>query len=293
MEIIVVDDNSDEWKEIYGLNELENKYSRYGLRYITYSGNHGACYARNVGLSKAEGEYVAFLDDDDEWLPDKIEKQISRMTDENIAMVYCSAKTIHETNGRVSDGQRCVFRGKIYPQLIIENFVGSTSFPLIRKSCLEEIGGFDVLMQSAQDYDVWLRLSEKYSIDYVDEDLGIYHVHSGEQITKNPDKKIAGLERLNEKNKYYLEQESNKNAKWIRTIKIAPFYAMKGQCKKAMDLWWDAVKINPISLTTNTKYLLYVFMEYRMYKKKVGGAVSHRIKPQTSLTMEGRCLYAF
>ena len=81
----------------------------------------------------------------------------------------------------------------------MENFIGSTSFPLIRKSCLEEIGGFDVLMQSAQDYDVWLRLSDKYSIDYFDEELGIYHVHGEKQITKNPDKKIAGLERLNEK----------------------------------------------------------------------------------------------
>ena len=80
IEIIVVDDNPDEWKDKYRLKELENIFSQNGLRYITYSGNHGACYARNMGLSVARGEYVAFFDDD-EWLQDKIEKQIARMRD--------------------------------------------------------------------------------------------------------------------------------------------------------------------------------------------------------------------
>ena len=99
LEILIVDDNPDEWKLHYGLKKLENKYTKNRVRYITYPGNHGACYARN-----------------------------------------------------------------------------------------------------------------------------------------------AGLERLNAKNWNYLNQNSNKSAKWFRTIKIAPFYAMKGQWKNAIAIWWDFVK---------------------------------------------------
>ena len=92
----------------------------------------------------------------------------------------------------------------ICENLLIKNFIGSTSFPLIKTECLRNIGGFDPLMQSAQDIDVWIRLCEKYKINCVDEALITYHFHEGEQITTNPKKKINGAERLNEKNMKYL-----------------------------------------------------------------------------------------
>ena len=289
LEILIVDDNPDEWKLHYGLKELENKYAKDGVRYITYPGNHGACYARNVGLSEAKGEYVAFLDDDDEWMPHKLEKQFELMTDEDVAMVYCVVNTFHETSGKLYHGRKCVHHGMIYPQLIMENFIGSTSFPLIRKSCLLEIGGFNVLMQSAQDYDVWLRLSEKFRIEYVNEELGIYHVHSGEQITKNPDRKIAGLERLNAKNWNYLNQNSNKCAKWFRTIKIVPFYAMKGQWKNAIAIWWNSVKDNPAAIKINIQYFLEIALEYFKCRKNRGYRKEIRLYVTN---VKGRCAYA-
>jgi GT2 family glycosyltransferase len=136
----------------------------------------------------------------------------------------------------------------------VDNFIGSTSFPLLRTSALREIGGFDPLMLSAQDYDVWLRLSEKFTVSYVEEPLVIYHVHAGEQISKSFKKKIGGMERINEKNAAYLRK--NRRARWFRNLKLVPMYAGDGQKGKALKYWWKAAWTCPWQVKQNLRYLV-------------------------------------
>lgn len=207
-ELIVVDDSPDTFDNRSLVKDCVNQLSQqYNVVYIPNAVNSGACYSRNVGLQAAKGEYIAYLDDDDEWLPEKLDNQIKAFMQATpfTALVYspfifynestdvCTKRTIPPRNGR------------LYDELMKNgNFVGGMSMPMMKTECVRAVDGFDELMQSAQDFDLWLRLAERYEILFLPDYNVIYHIHNGEQITSNPKKKIAGLERLCEKNKVYL-----------------------------------------------------------------------------------------
>lgn len=251
IQTIVVDDSPADFPLRDAVRQLvEGK----GVQYIPHEACKGACAARNTGLAAATGEFIAFLDDDDVWMPEKIEKQLEKFSD-GVALVYCGYDVYCCATGETVKRRSVYLRGSVYEELIKENFIGSTSFPLLRKSCLEEIGGFDVLMQSAQDYDVWLRLSQKYDVDYVEEPLVLYYVHDGERISKNHNKRIAGQKRLIEKNMSYLKQ--NGEAYWIRHIKLVPEYAANKQMGKALSVWLKAVARRPWKVKVNLRYLYW------------------------------------
>ncbi|MBO4914845.1 MAG: glycosyltransferase, partial [Oscillospiraceae bacterium] len=224
-----------------------------GVKYIKHAQCMGACAARNTGLRAASGEFIAYLDDDDEWLPEKTAVQLEAFTDDRIALVYCDAYEVDDTTGNKKVCKRKMLRERIFDELIFDNFVGGTSFPLLRRSALLEVGGFDVQMPSAQDFDTWLRLAEKYEVNCIDKPLVLYHVHSGDQISKVPKKKIAGLERLNDKNLDYLR--SHPSAYATRLLKMTPYYVMDGQSKKALSVWRKAVSVSPLRVRQNLRYL--------------------------------------
>ncbi len=74
--------------------------------------------------------------------------------------------------------------GHVYDSLLESgNFVGSTSVPMIRKACLEYVGGFDVIMRSAQDYELYLRIAKRYEVNAIKDFCVIYHVHEGARIS--------------------------------------------------------------------------------------------------------------
>lgn len=262
IEIIVVDDSpadyllrNDVERAVY---ECQKDDEGIHISYIQHERNRGACAARNTGIDLAKGEYIAFLDDDDEWLPEKLEKQIQVMLSKDVALVYCGRICKNDITGESVVEKTFYCKGDIFTQLLYSNFVGSTSFPLLKSDCLKQIGGFDEKMLSAQDYDVWLRIAEKYQIDYVAEPLVIYHEHDGEQITTNPIKKISGLERLNAKYEDYLEH--NRNLWHRRKINITPFYAMAGDKGKAFHLWLACVRKCPEKIIENLKYLRLIIV---------------------------------
>lgn len=256
IEIIVVDDSPSDYelrKEVSSVVENYNiKNPDIHISYYPHAKNLGPCAARNTGLKNAKGEYVAFLDDDDEWLPEKLEKQIQTMLSTDAALVYCGRIYKNDVTGASAVDNIEYYRGNVFKQLLYSNFIGSTSFPLIKTKCVKEIGGFDEQMQSAQDVDVWLRIAENNWIDYVAEPLVIYHEHEGEQITKNPQKKINGLERLYEKNKRHIEADTNL---WYRRkMYVSPFYAMAGDRSTALHIWCSCACRCPWKVIDNLRY---------------------------------------
>lgn len=264
IELIIVDDSPNSFEERKKIEEFVQSIR--GVTYIKNTKQMGACYSRNIGLKLSKGKYIAFLDDDDEWLSEKIEKQVHTIEDQKTALVYCGNYTKDDVTGIKTIRQREYYSGNIYKHLIIDNFIGSTSFPLINRACLEDIGGFDEMLESAQDYDVWLRLAEKYEITYVQEPLAVYHVHIGEQITRNPYRKISGLERINEKNKTYLD--SNKRARWIRNMKVAPFYALKGDFKHAVRIINRYMWLEPFEVQANFNIIRDTIINNKIAKKR-------------------------
>lgn len=257
IEVIIVDDSPADYPFRADVKEMvlqqRESHPDINIHYIQHEKNLGACAARNTGLGEASGEFIAYLDDDDEWLPEKLEKQIRLMDDPDVALVYCGRYSKDDTTNKYVEEKTEYYRGDVFKTLLDHNFIGSTSFPLIRKDALEKIGCFDVLMKSAQDYDVWLRIAKDYRIDYIEEPLVIYHIHEGEQITSNPQKKIDGLVRLNEKCREYLQQDVD--LWWRREIVITPFYAANGQRRKAISIWWKCATKHPSRIVGNLKAL--------------------------------------
>ena len=92
-ELIVVDDSPADYSLRASVAETVGKYADRGVRYIQHPANMGVSVARNTGASNCTGEFIAFLDDDDEWMPEKIEKQLKKASD-NVALVYCAHKTV-------------------------------------------------------------------------------------------------------------------------------------------------------------------------------------------------------
>ncbi len=257
IEIIVIDDSPDDYmyrsKVRSVIEKCAEENTDIGIYYIPHKRNMGACAARNTGMNHAKGEYIAYLDDDDEWLPEKLEKQFSKIQETKAALVYCGYYCKNEGTSKLIERNTEYHRGRVFKELLYQNFVGSTSFPLINLACLKSIGGFDIQMQSAQDADAWLRISKTYEIECVEEPLIIYHEHGGEQITNNPVKRINGLERLNQKYEKYINADPV--LWWRRHIFITPYYAANGEMKKARTIWWRCVKTCPTKIKENLQYL--------------------------------------
>ena len=203
-EIILVDDSPADYEKRQEIAALAALYEDRGLIYIQHEKCKGACAARNTGIIRSSGKYIAFLDDDDEWLPQKIEKQLQAFTDEAVGIVYCLNYIVFKNQKKIES--RLGLSGDIFDVMIIKNIIGSTSFPLLLKQAVLDAGMFDEDMPAAQDYDLWLRILTKYTAQFVNEPLVNYYIHEGEQITKNRQKKANAYEKILAKSENYPDE---------------------------------------------------------------------------------------
>lgn len=175
IEIMAVNDGSTD-NSLAILKEYQNKYPN--KVFVIDQENQGQTRARNNAISQSKGEYIAFLDSDDLWMPEKLEKQLP-LFDSNVGLVYCGIHNIDET-GKIIDTELChpELRGNIYNKLLIRNrMTGGTV--VIRRDAINRVGMFDVEFPAAENWDLWLRISKLYSVDYVNEALVKYRKHSG------------------------------------------------------------------------------------------------------------------
>ena len=172
--IIVVDDGSSDNTEM-----LVRQYaSRVPVVYVKKE-NGGPNSARNLGLKHVESDYVAFLDADDIWQPEKLEKQVAVFKNtnfSNLGAIYCAYALIDEDGVNINNlGIVSIeknMRGMIFSQLLEANkIVSSASGILIKRECFDEVGLFDEKLRIGEDWDMWLRLAEAFEYDFVDETL--------------------------------------------------------------------------------------------------------------------------
>ncbi len=173
IEIIVVDDASTDGTYEYFRNQAEEK-----LAYIRIEpeNSKGGNYARNRGIEAAKGEYIALLDDDDEWLPEKIEKQVARLVSApDCDFAGCGIFYQYETGKRQYMNLEELPEGDLR-EYIFYNMPYLSSTMLIRKKALLEIGMFDEELPCWQDYEMELRLFQKAKAVAVREHLVLYRV---------------------------------------------------------------------------------------------------------------------
>ena len=190
LEIIVVDDCSTD-----DTGAVMESFSRGQIRYFRHDSERGGAAARNTGIHQSAGEYVAFLDDDDEWYPEKLGRQVSTLlaSPAEVGGVYTGYFMVDRSDGQIRGQMVPTERGDLYETLLAGNCIGSTSSMLLRRSCFEKVGIFDERLPSFQDYDLWLRIARKYQFDCIRQPLLKYFVH-GEKIWTNPQALTQGLE---------------------------------------------------------------------------------------------------
>lgn len=250
IEIIIVDDfssdGSREFIEKYAENE--NK-----IRYFFLEQNSGANKCRNVGVSMAKGEYIAFLDSDDVWLSQKLEKQVEILeNDENIGFVVCG---FGETN------LKGVKEGPIeLKDLIKENNIGGFSVLMLRKSIFDKVGGLDESLPSSQDWDIYLKLLEISKGYKIKENL-LYYEEQPDSISKNIERVLIGNDivgkrafELNNKYKLFNEKELLSYQKYYRAMRYIKF----GDIKNGRKLLLESIRIKP-NLTSIIYFIGAIF----------------------------------
>ncbi|WP_127717980.1 glycosyltransferase family A protein [Halobacteriovorax sp. HLS] len=185
-EVIVVDDCSpaqDEYQKV--IEKFSNSFEK--ITYLSNEKNSGAPHSRNRGIRLARGEFIALVDDDDEWFETKLEKQLEvfEKGDQSLGLVYTWADVVDENKVKIGENRESV-AGDGRRSIVDRCFVCSPSV-MLRKSSLIEAGLFDEEFPSCQDWDMWTRiLFNGNTCDVVKEPLVYYYKHGGETIGKSP-----------------------------------------------------------------------------------------------------------
>lgn len=195
IDILVIDDNIDPQKN----NEAKKICSEKKVKYIKNYRSKGGCGARNSGALIAETEFIAFLDDDDYWLPEKLEKQLALISKHPYAAgTYCS-------HYKLIEEQQILAPSKLdtteinHEQLIKGKCPASTSLILIKRKALIEAGLFDETLPSFQDYDMWLRATMYGPLLPLSERLTVIRHHVRERVSINIHKRMTGLSLISRK----------------------------------------------------------------------------------------------
>ncbi|OGS71119.1 MAG: hypothetical protein A3F91_08330 [Flavobacteria bacterium RIFCSPLOWO2_12_FULL_35_11] len=170
LEILVVDDGSTDNTEKIVRNFKDDR-----IKYIRHPYNKGGGAARNTGIRASMGEYIAFLDSDDEWLPEKIEKQLNvfHKSNDSLGVVYTGFQHVDEY-GQINKQVIPKERGNLSLKILEWNCIGTASTILVRSIYLKRINGFDETFPSCQDWDLYIRLSKICLFEFVAELLVRY-----------------------------------------------------------------------------------------------------------------------
>lgn len=190
-ELIVVDDGSRE-----PVAPLLDTLPDLDARLVTHPRQRGASAARNAGIREARGDFIALLDDDDSWLPDKLGSLLDRLEKEpaSTGLVFSGYELVSDRTGRVvlthaADG------AALSRADLLRSSIFGTSVPLIRKECFERVGLFDESLPGMQDRDLWLRIGRHFAFAAVPDVLTRIHIH-GRQITTDLPAKRAAKEQM-------------------------------------------------------------------------------------------------
>lgn len=154
------------------------------LKIFSYE-NGGLPVARNRGIERATGNFIAFVDADDLWTADKLELQLAALHKHPEANVAYSWTTFIDEEGNfLYDGEPFNYVGNVYAQLLVKNFIASGSNILIRSQVVEEIGKFDPELKSAEDWDFSLRLAAHYPFALVPKHQILYRKSSQSMTSK-------------------------------------------------------------------------------------------------------------
>lgn len=242
LKIIVVDDASEDNTE-----GVVKGFDNEKIEYIRLEAHKGEAGTRNIGIINSNAEYIAFLDDDDEWLPEKLRLQVELLDNSppKVGGIYTGYIRVNKTNGRILGQRIPEKRGYIYKDMSFGNVIGGPSFVLLRRKCFERVGIFDENIVYGTDYDMWIRISKEFHFDYIGEPLVKYHIHEN-QLTNDLEIVNRGLDKMLKK---YDSSVAFNKKKYSREYSSLGYqYRENGNLRKASETLMKAIKLYPFEL---------------------------------------------
>lgn len=192
LEVIVVDDgSSDDTAGAIQLWKSAHNDSDTTIHFIEQD-NRGGNAARNAGISAANGEYIAFLDSDDCWHPDKTARQLALLTSQaNVGAVYCGVQHLDLSSNRLIESARRSYpQGALLNQLLVHDITAPTSAYLLKKEVFQVVGPFDEALQARQDWDMWIRVASQFHIAAVPQVMVDLREHTGPRTASDPQREL-------------------------------------------------------------------------------------------------------
>ncbi|MDX1901540.1 MAG: glycosyltransferase family A protein [Gammaproteobacteria bacterium] len=178
-ELLILDNSSTDQTET-----VVNQFNDQRIRYIKHP-QLNISQTRNLGVKESRGEFIAFLDDDDMWLPNKLtdEYELFNASSKQVALVYGGFVRI-DSNDKPFYRHQPYLQGKVLKSLLLleDDFTGSASNPMLRKSAVLVLGGFDEAVKTGEDWEFYLRLAEQYEVALIPQPVVNVRHHHGARL---------------------------------------------------------------------------------------------------------------
>lgn len=202
-ELLIVDDHStDNTKNVVA------SFQDTRIKYIVNDRTKGGAGTRNAGIFRAKGDWVAFLDDDDVWLPNKLESEYKKIqeVDSAVGLVYSGSATYDFSKKRQLTVHVPEKEGWIQKDLLYKNYIGTFSRVSIQSDLLKKIGGLDERFESLQDRELFVRIASISKVVFIKKTLVYMRTSNTDRITTNHTKRLNGILLFYEKYKHLMNE---------------------------------------------------------------------------------------
>jgi len=271
-EFLLIDDHStDNTLEI--ISEYAKKDHRIKIL-KTPKNSGGPALPKNIGIENAAGEYVAFLDHDDQWLEQKLEKQLKFFTESGnnkLGVVACYVNIRDSITGNIISKYRNLHKKDASTAMIQDNFIVTSSCLMTKLDILKEVGLFDVVFKVSDDWDMWLRILEaNYEFDFIPEYLINYFKHL-KNLSNNTETELGDLKRLSFKH-------SNKLLK-IRGYRVLAYSYFNNKQYVLSRKYFLYTLFSPkVAPSMRARAFIYIILTFLPNLKDTAKKIFHKLK---------------
>ena len=268
IEIFVVDDNNPDTEGRALTEELMKKYENEPrVTYLKHEKNKNGSAARNTGARASKGEYLAFLDDDDEYLPCKIEAQVKRLEELDDEWGACYCRYYRKSGDKLVSRSAEKREGYVSFHELCRNFWhGGGTGPVVRRSVFEDVGGFDESFWRNQDYEYMIKITKKYKLAFVNVFGQINYVDSFHEKQTTFEQTLENFKNTFKKDIDELDENMKRKFDKMMALQTYRYYLFDKHDVKGA---FGVLKKNKVSIFSAARYTLHLIYR-KVFKVSCG-----------------------